>query len=800
MAEQSSQYAKLHFASDGNASVFPRLALVALDDTRWLSHPAQKACWLAFAGSKAAISEDPILSELEVTHPEGPLLDHATGKEIKLQGEVRGTSAKRFETVFRIFSDQSHPTLPHLAYCAKGRWITPPRLGQHRETKGHYRRDEGRSSIGSTTDQTAPGKKPAQSTLSVPSAFISRLPKARADAATAKQKFKLYGGALKTFDMDYDPVRHVVNDHNFPRRTASDIANAILRQSSPFSAITLRAQHGEGLSLTLAEVAVSLARRPDVLGFWVIGDPKRTDQLLEELPSFLRERRFTDQSVEGLSKKKLVFIIDDLSEVDDTARLQDAQRFHEDLEAFADEHIGVRASVVYGVFGSFPSIVDGQEINLRLSDRDQQACFDKMVEGDPPVLLDGPEGFQRIVTENPVSRSYDNDVQAFIDYLLEFGRRTKNADDNWLSRTACLSGWEARIVESTAVSGLLGLSLQANVALQLAAWDEEVEGVSEVEQIARASDLLTVVEDEWCGLSLTSPRRAQSLLRRLGKNDIENLSQKLFFLFDTALTCYVDKDPGSDDSLEYARHILQRLNKNELYVLSNKRRVSRFILERSLERIEELSEEFEPTTAARWAGSICPLFPAGTTVHTTADQLERSLSDLTLTLVKAALSKLNEKTNPPPEMALSLFKALRRLASSSLTRRQAEPLLEQAAGWLTEDGLARFVDAIVANRGRKLEYRLNELFLASTKLKRECAVALRLRPTEAWFDAFEEKMRSLELNLDAGAWLERARYASTLRDRALYLEVAEASAVYKHRSQATWLKAIEHERRKRHGK
>lgn len=796
--ERVERFTVQHIANGGRANLFPKLALEILDDVSWAPSSAHETCWLAFAGLQNAISHNVTLATLEELHPDGPVTWGARGKKEKesFSGEVRGTSAKRFESVFREIAKRVKPILPDRAYCETTtlRADPPSLLSQDRS---EYHKATAHPS-GMKTQRTESSPTPLQTpqALPVPSAFDKRLPRARKDEATVRQKPKLFGCPLKTYDLELDPIDYVVNGLNFPRTTSREIEDVIVEQAAPFLGITLSAQHGEGLSFALAQLAASLSKKPNTSVFWIIGDPEKTRLLLSELPGFLSDHPFKDLSFEHDETHRIVFVIDDLSELEEFSSIREVRRFHEEWEYLADLTSNLKVSFVYGVFGNFPSILDGIEISLLLSEEDQENCYLEMTEKDPQFLLDGPNGLQRIVTENPTSRSYGNDVQAFIDYLLEFGQRTKGADQNWLSRSDDLSDWEAKLVECVAVSGLLGLSLQANIAILIAAW-EGAEGVSEIEQIAQRSELLTVVDDEWSGLSLASARRAESVLRNQGKYNYENLSQKVFFLFDTAIECFSENEPGGSDSLEYARHIMQRVNKAELYPVPNKKKIARFLLDRSVSRIEEIAKDLEPTTAARWSGSLCPLFSAGRNAHVKADALDQRIANLALDLAKSSISKLNSGQEPPRIMALSLFKALRRLAGSSLTNTDVRPVLDEVSEWLTEAGLVQLLDTSDDLSTPMLEYRLNEIFLASTKLKMEFKAATGLRPTDRWFALFEEKMQTLGLHLDAGSWLERARHASESQMRSLYLEVAEACAVYKHRNQATWLSKIQDEKKRK---
>lgn len=776
----NSDFAKTRISQTGKAKVFPKLALQALDEVEWFAGDRQKKCWLAFAGNVDAILEDKVLAELEASYPSKPLMS----KDREVAGEIRGTTADRFAEVFKIFSRDHPPTLPCKAYCAQGNRANAPSLISNRagEFYTSIRSDVPKVplTVSSATVSVLTGNG-----FDVPAAFSSHLPKRRTDPATEQQKFSLYGGGLAN-DFGYDPVRHVINGHSFSRSTANRIEQTILKQDVPFSAITVRAQHGEGLSFALAEVAVSLAQNPEFSAHWVIGDLNKTIQFVKEIPEFL-DRNNLREHVNNLSpQSKIVLIVDDISEVSDIPSVQD---FHEELESCILGSKSISATIVYGVFGSFYNIADCIDIDLELSDDDQYKCYQKMSYGQLNILDEGTDSFLKITTEHPISRSYANDTQAFIDYLLEYGRRTKVADHNWLSKTNETTEWECSLLENTAASGILGLGLQENVALLLANW-AGLENVYEVEGIARNTKYLTVVEDEWRGLSLTSPRRAASILKRLNKDGTESLSQKLYFLFETALDCYEEGGPGATDSLEYGRHILQRLNKKELYQIPQKGEISEIILERSIDRIDVLSEGFEPTTAAKWAGSLCPLFPIGTNAHHRARPTQLRLADLTLNLVQGSLSKSNAKADPPPEMALSIFKSLRRLGQSSLTKEAARQLLMDIETWLTEDALIRFVDAIAATEQQKLEYRLNEIFLASSNLREMCRGAANLHLTENWFSSFETKMSTLELNLDAGSWLKRAENSTVRRDKSLYFEIAEASAIHNHRGQASWLNSI----------
>lgn len=779
-----------------SAEAFLVGSIELLENLDWTTDEATKRCWLSFLGTPDHIRESGLFNSSQIEGLEDQ--------------KLRGLGCGDFEIEAKRVIEHTKPSLPKTAYFQRSALNSEGQFYDFLEYRGTA--FDGRKQLSydipcasgsrieteatDTVDNaTKPKKHPNDNDalgLQLLMGMENTLPTRRIDEATRLQKIKLYGGSLKTKNMGFDPVRHVVNEHSFARVDARKLEKSVCDQKPAFEAYMVRAQHGEGLSFLLAELVVNLKNKHGLDVNWVVGDRNKTKDVLSNLQNYID----SDPQPENSDRSQhIVIVLDDLSEELQSSEALNFQRWNECLEKMSFDQNQLKITLVLGVFGNFYELVPCKNIELRLRKQDLTSCFQKMCEIDTPILENKNEDIENILTKNPNSRSYGNDTQAFIDYLLEHGQRTQTTSENWIVNVDNISEEHKKITELTSVCGLLGLSLQENVALSFAN-SEMSEIVSELEEVALGCDVLCVVSGEWIGLSLTSPRRAASILQQYQSFGSDKIAEKLFAVLDTSLHCYEQREVRKDECLEFSRHIIQRLNKPELYKLPNQKAVATNVLERSIDQVEIASKQFELENAAKWAGSLSTTIPNSRYSNVMTTPLQQRTAGLIISLIELVISKNENGAVPGPEVALSIFKSLRRLKRGNLFSNRCHDVFSSMVNWLNLEAFNKFGTTQQIMNSEQLSYRLNELFKAATELKVVFKKSNELAQSYEWCEGFEQLAEKFGVKPDAGSLIEFSRLSSSEEERVKNLTRAEIAAKEDPLNQATWLPAIKKELRK----
>lgn len=612
------------------------------------------------------------------------------------------------------------------------------------------------------------------------------------------QRFKLFGGGLQNRDLWFSPLQQVVAGNTFERSVVDDVVSRIgARANEPLRSMTIRGQHGSGISLAFAQVVERLHCVSGLCPVWVLGDPDHTREVLQSLSvevirSF-QEDLLTLDDVE----RNFVFVFDDVSEIDGKL-IGRLQRFAQHCGEFTRRKHSVSFTFLYGIFGDFPSIGNDGEFVLELTEADEISCYHLMASGDPLIVRDGPTGLSRIQHRAPTYRSYKNDVQGFIDFVLEEGERTKVADENWMGRVGDLTESSRTMLENVAASELIGLSLHENVALDEAIFLGGFEPVS-LEHLQSLIPLLTITESDWRGLSLASPRRSRSFLKRLRVYDKINIGEILSDLFYVGMKSAFCGESNSVSCSQYSRHILQRLGKREFYDIPGRYEIALAIFAEHYDLIRTVVRATSAVDMGRWAGTLAGLLPFHRD-ESRSDSDNDALAQVvhsTVEYCNGSLNKLNQDSSLNPELALSLARASRRATLAGFCREECITLCRRLAPIFRLRAVLEIVDQKISEGGEDVEYRVNEIIFAVAQFRDHAPRDRTSKEYNAqmygWFKEFERHLHRAELNLDAGSWLQRSKYTFNPQERLLYLGNAQACAEFDKRRQGTWARRIARE-------
>jgi hypothetical protein len=756
---------------------------------RWEDQSAAARSWAAFAGSKETLARWPELSKA----PRG-----------------RGTNAAEFLKIY----DESLPHLkPQVFDTVHWERDTPSRIKyRFDQSRGPYvlRGDgDAASRIATSPQQHRPLALSAPVLIKVTQQsdcpawldprgsqplFDSELPTVGHSAFEIEEKAALYGGRPRA---GFSALDHVVAGHAFPRETVQALEQEIRRSVSPCSSYTLRAQPGGGLSIALAELVTKLASDPVTKVFWVVGDAARTKEALSSLNHRSAEDFVAYCLGLGDQFSRAAVVIDDVSQVsyDYILRLS---RFMQRCKIIAQAQNRLKLTFVFGSFGARRTCAEDRDFELTLSRADEAACYAKMARHQPAIIEDRPGGLTDIITAYPEARWYKNDAQALIDFLLEHGAPKARVMDYWLARTDFSDELERRIVERVAVAQLVGLSIPESTALQLFSW--RLPRFHDAEDIAQSCKHTAVVNDDWRGVGLSCPRRAKSILARSGQFSPPFLKEVFCEIIEASLQAYQTHKPHGDEALDFARHIFQRLSKWQLFVFPGKSSIVEHLTRHFVESLSGLSGGWSADETAIWAGTLSAALPRRVHPESSIPSSSQvACADLVLRLSQHALSEVRGVSDRNSSIATSLLRAGTRLLASHLMPERAQHLAEQLMQVYPRRVILDYIQAILLENKEDRAYRANEILHAYCGLEARSVRTANLKgryfEMSRWLGEAGRLFGKYRAALDAGNWLQRARYvwigAGTRRVhdlnlREVFIRNAHDSIEFHPQAQGTW--------------
>jgi hypothetical protein len=311
-------------------------------------------------------------------------------------------------------------------------------------------------------------------------------------------------------------------------------------------------------------------------------------------------------------------------------------------------------------------------------------------------------------------------------------------------------------------------------------------------------------------VGLSCPWRAKSILRRQGKLEDPFLVSAFREMVDTALRVNEEADRASAaEALEFARHVFQRIGKNDYYKFDGKSKLGGELLSDFVVRLNGLSAAWEVPAKARWAGSIAPWVDD--------NQLDPALRERCVQFVirrsnECLFAIMKGTAELSPRVSVSLLRAARLLLRSGLYRRGARQLGDDLEAMFLHQGILSLArkqwDEAVEDR----TYRANELLTAYGRFRAQLVGTGRKQaafpPEQVCSEMTDllEAIRGQGLVFDAATWIERARFVwvtpnnpeqaqKALCERREYLNTASECVELNPVTQATWKKRV-HDARK----
>jgi len=607
---------------------------------------------------------------------------------------------------------------------------------------------------------------------------------------TAREaKIALYGG---TAMVQWGPREFAAHEHSFRREVVDQLFRAIVSNKAPYIGLTLKAKsRGSGLSLALAQLERMISTHPRTRAFSLIGDLNRASLAFEVLDMKRAGELAAWAASLGSSLEQLVFILDDVSNASSLGRTR-LMAFCNQCRVIFPSVGGPKIAFVFGGHGDQVALHERERdmFELLFEGPDQSACYNTMALRQPTIIADYPGGLNNLMIDHPPARSLGDDAhdaQGFIDYLLQHGSPSRPVSEGWSARTSGLDRDEITVVGATAVAGLLDLPVPERIAR--VEFSRILRRQTDARGLAGQIDPLTYDgKGNWAGLRLSSPRRAKSLLSRVGRYRFSFLYYVFWRLVSSALRDFNESGPIALSSLDYARHIFQRIGKKEFYLLEDSvkqmiavRLIAEFIDE--LEHIfpdSPLRNEAQLMATAQWTGTLSDHLiklrrrGVGDILHQiddgklNADQAR--LGRLVVRLWCQCARVLEHDFNlVSPEVAVSLMRAFRLLTLRAELNKSDNDILGELYGRIFNKAnvqqLAIYqLQENTEDRSRRACELLHVFCQASDPKKQKAPMTPEFRGDPSYCENMSNWLKEMlsvfvehAATFDPGMWIERAR-------------------------------------------
>ncbi|NOC47708.1 hypothetical protein [Ruegeria sp. HKCCD7559] len=751
----------------------------------WRGEGANYQCWVAFSGTAEQIADARQRKLLFPKYDDQKFERDACSDN----AEARSSFGLRAAAFKAMFNNQ----FKNLSFCLlrhkHGMPGFPPRQLNNAHGTGDGHNDiihfetvalEEEQQIGSREREVAFSSdfKPGELAKRIHGCLSSERPKLFVTPESDIEKSVLYGGRLKREGVGWGSLEHVMAGFAFSREVATKIVRDVRKSQNRFQSLALISSPGCGLSLCLAEVVEALLKDPGINVFWAIDNPDETIKVVRELPEDLSQiLRSADRVARGA--KRFVFVIDDISHCSPRERNRLAALIH-DCKAACEDSPTLSVTFISGLGSDRPDsnyglLHDDTVHHLKLTQNDQHACYDLTAHVEPKIIEGHEEGLAGLLESKPFASAWEDDPQAFIDYLLRYAQPTREALDHWIAKRV----ESDQIVLAVARSQMLGLSFQESVAKAYLS-DIGETGVETAERISSRSNTLVVRVMDWIGVGLSCAWRARITLESANKLDIDELTAFYSKVVRLSIELHRVGRVRPDDILEYGRHVIQRLSETKnRYWFPGSFDVAQCVVSSILLDIAWHSKDWTAKHNARWAGTLSAvLYKQGRSdISYLVDRVELA-SVIGHLCERAILVPERSQTVATAADIVPIFKAVSRLYKSGLAPATSEELLKTLLiNWKVGD-IKSLIANIAEHEVDRPNYRANELVniyfqvLSSAQMahskdlkgeaRKEWVYEKRLEMC-SWLYEAEACLRSHNFSFDAENWLLISRAAPITR-------------------------------------
>jgi hypothetical protein len=601
--------------------------------------------------------------------------------------------------------------------------------------------------------------------------FLRRgVPAADRVPASEAAKEKLYGGDP---DLPLSPLQMAVLGHSFDRDTIGKLIEEIDESSSKCRSMTLRATHGTGLSLSLSQLVRDLCGDQKILTLSVIGDPEKSRKFLESLDHNEAQQFANWANGQSVTSSHLALVVDDASESSPKG-LENLFGFMSECQGlFAAEQMP-RLTFVLGWFGGgralTPAIFD-----LTLTESDLISCYEKMTEGENPLISCHVNGAAGILRSTGIVRSIGSDAQSLIDFMLENGATSRPVNQHWLAKVDQKREGLNDPLTLTAAAQALNLAIPDQIACRLFLNADGIRSRSTKDVVATSPNL-TITHLPYPGVALSCPRRANSILARTVRMNTEKthaewldtdcIERDFSTIVTAALASYEANEPDAEISLDFARHIFQRLGKSEFLPFigeTGKGVIADRVAACYRVWVTRLAGQWPTSEKIKWAATMSSFLKSSRHISEFDRVWQR---DWAAFVTKICLNLFQESDFDEllrqPDLALRVLKAIRRLFVTKHFEGASITLMNSVRLAIGPEALLSMIDCQLRLPSDDSVFRANELLhqwcrfeetydFASRKQSRCEEISTILSRAEAIFD----KANAL---LDPGSLIEFSRY------------------------------------------
>jgi hypothetical protein len=639
--------------------------------------------------------------------------------------------------------------------------------------------------------------------------FVDGVPPTRESSAAAKSKAQLYGGHSH---LPFTALEFVTLGHHFRRSTVEHFIQRIELQTDRCCTFTLKSVPGGGLTMGLAQLVQAVDAIPNTRVFSILGSSASTATALETL-SRPRGAELASWLLSETGRiERVCIVIDDVSSATMEQR-GNLDRFISEVEKNCQE--SVTPQIIF-VFGSHTHDLGHDrhgEFELELTQQDCYSCYDAMTFNEPPIIEGYPDGLMGLFTDHRPGRNlksvFGNDIQALIDFMLEYGSPINETREYWLANIDGLTDNRDDPLRLVAVAQLLGLSIPQKLVSVLFN-KPELSSAACFREFVEADARFQIVNGEWQGVGLSSARRARSILLRAKRLTPKVILDDFDILIQKSMFQIQKKSSTHQDAGEFVRHIFQRLGNRNNYLIWNGKEsrqykfyIGQILIYKYLLLLKNISISHSDFDTAKWAGAIS-IFTRN--VDHGKPEISENLKTKHIkeifVFIEYLLDRYFSNVNSGaleilPIDSVPVMKAARQVVRMRKVDKAAERIVQQIEDFFSFDQIVALVKVQLSQEVDDMPRRVNELIHAHCKV-------ISAIPAQAMPSKKHKRNAAILRHLccliqksgvepDAGTWIARARMVPDSQRVAInqirwnfYMQKAQKCIEDNPLTQATW--------------
>lgn len=649
--------------------------------------------------------------------------------------------------------------------------------------------------------------------------FKCGVPRVLRNDQSHRSKALLYGGYS---DLTLSPSELVAHAFHFERENILQLLKRVKEVGDKFSIFTLKAKAGTGRSIGLAQLVSHLNEIPRSTVYSCIGSVEITSDALDVMTEAAAAELIAWQNSSASGLDSIFLVLDDIPSVL-PKQLENLQRFFAACHHASLRPEAARLIIILGSDTTLALFSTQKDFNfdLRLTEQDCASCYDVMAMQQPTIICENPNGWKTIFTNHQPARTLRNafgdDVQAFIDFILQHGQPLDDMRPFWLANID--KGFDrsaANPLRLVAVAQLLGLAIPIRLAVHIFGLGMNSSKM-DLRDFIKADHRLDIYEEDWFGIGLACPRRARSMLGRIEWLLPVRIKTDFRYLINEALDLFKSATRSEPDLLEFARHILQRLGNTHDFPIwesdvhddiSAKFNIGQSLAVESLIKLDDTIKCREQGFLfAKWAGTMSHFSRKdameSSTYRPAVDEADIShIWSMSYFLSKKFLRAASEGDfDNNSQTAVPMLKSINRILKFPSPAKDTSEYKAMCLDFFDIEKMVSLLSDELKSESEVKTRRANELVHAYGKMLEVALVPLARPKMQRKISAIMRYltcyMRKSNIEPDAGTWIMRAQMVpnnlpieSRMNTRKKYLDQAERRMSEDPISQATWQRPL----------